>query len=91
MQLVDDLAATVGVGEACRVRGITSSRYDRARQMPLAPPPRARPTPARTLSLEERTTVSEILNSERFQDCAPREVYATLLDEGAYLCSWRTM
>ena len=33
----------------------------------------------------------QILNSERFQDSAPREVYATLLDEGQYLCSWRTM
>ena len=33
----------------------------------------------------------EVLNSERFQDCAPRQVYATLLDEGRYLCSWRTM
>ena len=32
-----------------------------------------------------------MLNSERFQDCAPREVYATLLDEEQYLCSWRTM
>jgi putative transposase len=35
--------------------------------------------------------VRELLNSERFQDCAPREVYATLLDEATYLCSWRTM
>ena len=33
----------------------------------------------------------EVLNSERFVDCAPRQVYATLLDEGRYLCSWRTM
>jgi putative transposase len=32
-----------------------------------------------------------VLNSERFQDLAPREVYATLLDEGQYLCHWRTM
>jgi putative transposase len=35
--------------------------------------------------------VREVLNSDRFQDCAPRQVYATLLDEGTYLCSWRTM
>jgi putative transposase len=35
--------------------------------------------------------VREELNSERFQDCAPREVYGTLLDEGQYLCSWRSM
>ena len=33
----------------------------------------------------------EVLNSERFQDCAPRQVYATLLDVAIYLCSWRTM
>lgn len=33
----------------------------------------------------------ELLNSARFQDCAPRQVYATLLDEATYLCSWRTM
>ena len=32
-----------------------------------------------------------VLDSERFQDQAPREVYATLLDEQLYLCSWRTM
>ena len=32
----------------------------------------------------------QVLNSKRFQDCAPRQVYATLLDEGVYLCHWRT-
>jgi putative transposase len=31
------------------------------------------------------------LYSQRFVDKAPREIYATLLDEGAYLCSVRTM
>ena len=45
----------------------------------------------RTLSAEERTIVRKVLNSRRFQDCAPREVYATLLDKAIYLCSWRTM
>ena len=33
----------------------------------------------------------DVLNSEAFQDKSPREVYATLLDEGRYLCYWRTM
>ena len=32
-----------------------------------------------------------VLNSPRFQDCAPAAVQATLLDEGRYLCSTRTM
>lgn len=33
----------------------------------------------------------EMLNSERFRDVAPPEAHATLLDEGVYLCSERTM
>lgn len=33
----------------------------------------------------------DVLNSETYQDKSPREVYATLLDEGRYLCHWRTM
>ncbi len=32
-----------------------------------------------------------VLDSERVQDCPPREGYATLLDEQTYLCSWHTM
>jgi len=47
--------------------------------------------PLRALRPAEKVKVREILNSERFQDSTPREVYATLLDEGQYLCSWRTM
>jgi putative transposase len=35
--------------------------------------------------------VRDILNSDRFVDCTPRTVYAQLLDEGVYLCHWRTM
>ena len=36
--------------------------------------------------------VREVLNSERFCDQSPRQVYATLLDEdGTYLCHWRRM
>jgi putative transposase len=35
--------------------------------------------------------VRVVLNSERFQDCAPAAIQATLLDEGQYLCSTRTM
>lgn len=33
----------------------------------------------------------EILNSERFVDRSPAQIYATLLDEDTYLCSERTM
>jgi putative transposase len=39
---------------------------------------------------EEKMTL-QILNSERFRDTAPGEVYAVLLDEGNRICSERTM
>ncbi len=52
---------------------------------------RTRRSSPRALSAEERGRIRAVLNSERFVDCAPREVYATLLDEGTYLCSWSTM
>jgi putative transposase len=35
--------------------------------------------------------VVDTLHSQRFVDKAPHEIYATLLDEGYYLCSIRTM
>lgn len=45
----------------------------------------------RALKAEEQSEVVELLNSSRFVDQAPREVFATLLDEGKYLCSVSTM
>src|SRR5690349_18828682 len=45
-------------------------------------PARPRRSSPRALSAEERGRIRAVLNSERFVDCAPREVYATLLDEG---------
>ncbi len=45
----------------------------------------------RALTQEERAEVLAVLTSERFCDQAPAAVYATLLDEGVYLCSVRTM
>jgi len=50
-----------------------------------------RPKPQRSLSEAEQQQVLASLNSERFMDCSVAEVYATLLDEGTYLCSMRTM
>jgi putative transposase len=92
MEAVEQLAPTVGGAAACRVLGVPRSRIYRARRRTSgAAPPAPRSKPARALSPEEEALVRAVLNSERFQDCAPREVYATLLDEGTYLCSWRTM
>jgi len=45
----------------------------------------------RAFSEAEKIKVHQELNSERFQDQSPREVYATLMDEGRYLCSGHSM
>ena len=45
----------------------------------------------RALGPTERAAVLDVLHSPRFQDAAPAAVYATLLDEGTYLASERTM
>ena len=50
-----------------------------------------RPSPPLALSPDEKQGVLNILHSERFQDKAPQQVFATLLDEGQYHCSVRTM
>jgi putative transposase len=89
MEATEELAKSIGIAAACQALGVPRSSLYRARQS--EPESRPRPTPERALSEEERVQVRQVLNSARFQDCAPRQVYATLLDEGVYLCHWRTM
>ena len=88
MTAVSQLAPTVGVAAACEVLGVPRASFYR---QPVYGPAPARPTPPRALSQEERETVRDLLNSPRFVDCAPAAIQATLLDEGQYLCSTRTM
>jgi putative transposase len=93
MSTCTELATVTGVAEACRVLGIPRSSLYRLRKpvRELLKPARKRANSPRALDETERETVRTELNSERFQDQAPREVYATLLDEGVYHCHWRTM
>jgi putative transposase len=86
----EGLGQIVGLQAACRQLNVPRRAVYRARQPDKEPTPR--PTPARTLSEAERQAVREVLNSERFQDGSPYEVYATLLDDDqTYLCSISTM
>ena len=93
MEAFEIIAPDVGVKPACEAFGISRAGLYRRRAISNrdASVPQRRPAPPRTLSTEEREEVLDILHSERFQDKAPHEVYATLLDEGAYHCSIRTM
>ena len=86
---MSELASKIGVKSACEVLNVSRSRIYRQRQPKADPAPR--PTPSHALSDAEKTRVRDLLNSERFMDQPPRQVYATLMDEGDYLCHWRTM
>ena len=88
---VDELTPIVGTRPACRALGAAPATVYRHRN-PLPPrPPERREPPARALSDDEREAVLAELHSERFADCSPAAVWATLLDEGRYLASERTM
>ena len=91
MLAADELSTTVGTLPACRALGVhRSGLYRRRRPRPATVRlPRRRPPSA--LDLQERQAVLDVLHSERFVDKAPREVFATLLDEGSYVCSIRTI
>lgn len=86
---LEQLAPTLGLVTACDILQVPRSSVYRARQPKPAPRPLSEP--GRALSETEREVVHQTLNSERFADQSPREVYATLLDEGTYLCSPSTM
>ena len=98
MEAVIHLAPTVGVVDACEFLGVARASFYRERPLlgpPASPPPEPilseRPAPARSLSPDERAGVLAVLHDQRFQDRSPAAVQATLLDEGQYLCSARTM
>lgn len=84
-----ELATQIGVKRACEALNVPRGQVYRERQPKAEPAPR--PTPTHALSSAERAQVRATLNSTRFMDQAPRQVYAALLDEGSYLCHWRTM
>jgi hypothetical protein len=93
MEALDTLAPDVGTKAACEALGISRASLYRhkGRSHVAAVEPEKRSAPPRALGPEEKRQVLELMNSERFMDKAPQEIHATLLDEGVYLCSTRTM
>lgn len=86
-----ELEPVVGTKAACGAVGRPRSSHYRRLRPPLQGPPRPRPAPPNALSPEERSEVRSVLDSARFVDRAPVQVWATLLDEGVYLASPSTM
>lgn len=85
-------ALPVGIPKAQACRALNIPRHwcypDRRRRQRTSA---AKSTDRRRLSSVEQQRIVDVLHSERFQDAAPRQVYATLLSEGTLLASVSTM
>ena len=101
---IEELAPLIGVRAACAVTGRAPASYYRVHSKQSSAHSdrftstasagalvRRESVQPRALSAAEREHVLAVLNCERFADMAPAAVYATLLDEGTYLCSESTM
>lgn len=92
MDAVEAVVPRVGAAPACRALGLPRATLYRKRRVPdLDLEATPRPSSPRALAPSEREAVLETLHSDRFIDHAPAQVHASLLDEGTYLCSPRTM
>ncbi len=76
--------------EAFAVPRATYYRHQRRKTRPVDIP-KERPAPPLALQPDERQRVIDILHCDRFLDDTPYEIFATLLDQGQYHCSIRTM
>ena len=91
MAAVETLEGRVGLKPACEALGVSRAALYRRRARRIKPQCTAGWRPPLKLAAQERQTVVDLLHSERFVDASPHTVHATLLDEGRYLCSVRTM
>ena len=93
MSAYDELeAADVATRRAAALTGVSRATAARRHHPPTPvtdPDPAA--APCNKLTDDERAHVLAVLNSPRFVDQAPLQIYAQLLDEGVYLCSVSTM
>jgi len=84
-----ELRENVPLAPLCTALGV--SRATVHRRLYPGPAKSARPRPQRALEAGEKQRIVEVLCSERFVDRSPAEVFYTLLDEGQYLGSERSL
>ena len=89
--LVDELAEHTNVARACALLGRPRGSHYRVKTPRPAREPVPRPAPPNALTDVERRRVLGVLTSDRFVDKSVAQAWATLLDEGTYLCSMSTM
>jgi len=89
------VAATVTTRQAATLTGVSRATAARDTARRASPQPQPAPgavyAPANALTPAECDAVLATLNSTEFVDTTPLQVYATLLEQGIYLCSVSTM
>jgi transposase InsO family protein len=80
-----------GVKKACELTGKSRATVYRRRNGIRSGCRERRPAAPNALSFAERQELLAVLDSPRFADKAPRQVWALLIDEGTYLASVSTM
>jgi len=91
MQALKDYSPDNGIAAVCHALNASRATYyrsNKAKDCDTKPVKRISP---RALSGQERLRVLDLLHSERFIDMAPAAIVATLLDDGSYICSTRTV
>ena len=88
---VVELAEHTSTSTACALLGWSRATHYRAQRPPRDRAVKPRPVPSNALSPAESERVLAELNSSRFADKSVGQCWATLLDEGIYLCSMSTM
>jgi putative transposase len=88
---IGTLKPVIGVRAACEAFDYSRASFYRKKVPHLSPAAAAVRHVPRALVATERDAVLACLHEERFQNSSPAAVYATLLDEGHYHCSIRTM
>lgn len=92
MVTVQANANDVAVAPLCAALDVPRASLYRTMARAAHPPaPKKKGVAPRALDTQERCDVLDTLHASRFVDLPPHQVYATLLDEGKYLCSVRTM
>jgi putative transposase len=91
--LVKEPLSELSVVEACEAAGVSPSAVFRRRSIAksggVVTP--KRPTPKCKMTDAEEQVVLDLLHSERFRDQTPYVAYYTLMEEGKFICSVRTM
>jgi putative transposase len=91
MPVTVSLSEMVGKKAACDAMAIPRATLYRHQGKSTVVEPHRRPAPPLALSPVERQEILDVAHEQRFWDATPYQIYATLLDEGQYLGSVRTI